>query len=122
MCGISGIYNRSKEPVSIQEIKRMNEALAHRGPDGEGYYIDGHIALGHKRLAILDPTARGNQPMSSKDGTWTIVFNGCIYNFLELKQELSTRGHEFNTQTDTEVIAESLAAYGIQAVSRYNGM
>lgn len=122
MCGLSGIYNLSREPVALQEIKRMNEALAHRGPDGEGYFIDGHIALGHKRLAILDTTSRGNQPMSSKDGNWTIVFNGCIYNFLELRQELSARGHKFHTQTDTEVIAESFAADGIQTVSRFNGM
>lgn len=122
MCGITGIYNLSGEPVSLQEIKQMNETLAHRGPDGEGYYADGHLALGHKRLAILDPTQRGNQPMTSKDGNWTIVFNGCIYNFLELKQDLKAKGHLFFTQTDTEVIVEGLAEYGVNYVSQFNGM
>lgn len=122
MCGISGIYNLAGEPVSHQEIKAMSDSLAHRGPDGDGYFIDKNIALGHRRLAILDTSSRANQPMSSKNGDWTIVFNGCIYNYLELKQELQSRGHEFVTTTDTEVITEGLAAYGMDVVKRFNGM
>ena len=122
MCGISGIFNLSGEPVSHQEIKAMNNSLSHRGPDGEGYFVDRNIAFGHRRLAILDINARANQPMTSRDGEWTIVFNGCIYNYLELKQELHSRGHEFVTTTDTEVITEGLSAYGVDIIKRFNGM
>ncbi len=122
MCGISGIYNLSGEPVAHQEISAMNNSLAHRGPDGEGYFIEGSIALGHRRLAILDTSVRANQPMTSRDGNWTIVFNGCIYNYLDLKQELRSRGHEFLTTTDTEVITEGLSAYGVEVIKRFNGM
>lgn len=122
MCGITGIFNLSGEPVSHQEINSMSDALAHRGPDGDGYFIDQCVALGHRRLAILDTSARANQPMTSKNGEWTIVFNGCIYNYVELKQELQSRGHEFVTTTDTEVITEGLAAFGIDVVKRFNGM
>ncbi len=122
MCGISGIFNFSGEPVSHQEINAMNDSLSHRGPDGAGFFVDGSIAFGHRRLAILDTSARANQPMSSKDNNWTIVFNGCIYNYLELKQELRARGHQFFTTTDTEVITEGLAAFGIDIIKRFNGM
>ncbi len=100
----------------------MSQKLAHRGPDGEGYFVDNQIALAHRRLAILDTSPKGAQPMASKDGNWVVVFNGCIYNFLELKQELRSKGHEFNSTTDTEVIAEGLAAYGPDFFKRLNGM
>jgi asparagine synthase (glutamine-hydrolysing) len=122
MCGISGIFNFSGEPVSHQEINAMNSALCHRGPDGVGSFIDGPIAFGHRRLAILDTSARANQPMTSKDGDWTIVFNGCIYNYLELKLELKAKGHQFVTSTDTEIITEGLSAYGPDIIKRFNGM
>jgi asparagine synthase (glutamine-hydrolysing) len=122
MCGIVGIFNLSGEPISRQEISGLSACLSHRGPDGEGFFIDGPIALGHKRLAILDTSARANQPMSSKDGRWVIIFNGCIYNYLELKQDLQSRGHAFVTTTDTEVISEGLSAYGPDFVKRFNGM
>lgn len=122
MCGISGIFNLSGEPVSHREIRAMNDSLAHRGPDGEGFFVEGPVAFGHRRLAILDTSARANQPMTSRDGEWTIVFNGCIYNYLELKQELRSRGHEFITTTDTEVITEGLSAYGVDVIKRFNGM
>lgn len=122
MCGIVGIFNLSGNEVSHQEIKQLNNSLDHRGPDGEGLYIDGCLGLGHKRLAILDTTSRGNQPMTSKDGHWVIIFNGCIFNYLELKQELRARGHSFVTNTDTEIIAEGLTSYGPDFVKRFNGM
>ncbi|MDA7531542.1 asparagine synthase (glutamine-hydrolyzing) [Akkermansiaceae bacterium] len=122
MCGIVGIYNKSKKPVYRRTLKNMADKMAHRGPDGEGLYLYGHVGLAHRRLAILDPSPKGNQPMSSKDGKWTIVFNGCIYNYLELKQELQSLGHEFVTGTDTEVIAEGLSAYGTKFFERFNGM
>ena len=122
MCGIVGIYNKNKKPVYRQTLKNMSDKLAHRGPDGEGLYLNAHLGLAHRRLAILDTSPKGNQPMSSKDGKWTIVFNGCIYNYLELKQELQSLGHEFITGTDTEVIAEGLSAFGTKFFERFNGM
>lgn len=122
MCGIVGVYNLNGAPFSLGRIKNMASAIAHRGPDGEGYYVKDNIALGHKRLSILDTSDRGLQPMTSKDGLWTIVFNGAIYNFLELKQELKSKGHSFNSQTDTEVIVEGLSEYGTSFFERLNGM
>ncbi len=122
MCGITGVYNLNGEPFSLNHLKKMADAIAHRGPDGEGYFVEENIALAHKRLSILDTSARGAQPMSSKDGNWVITFNGCIYNFMELKQELKSKGHEFISTTDTEVISEGLAAYGASFFERLNGM
>jgi asparagine synthase (glutamine-hydrolysing) len=122
MCGITGVYNLNGEPFSLNHLKKMADAIAHRGPDGEGYFVEENIALAHKRLSILDTSARGAQPMSSKDGNWIITFNGCIYNFMELKQELKSKGHEFISTTDTEVISEGLAAYGPSFFERLNGM
>lgn len=122
MCGITGVFNLDGSPYSLGNLKKMAQAIAHRGPDGEGFFIENNIALAHKRLAILDVSPRGAQPMSSKDGNWVISFNGCIYNFLELKQELQARGHQFVSTTDTEVISEGLAAYGTSFFQRLNGM
>lgn len=122
MCGILGIYNLNRAPISLNILKKLAEKMAHRGPDGEGYYLKDEIGLAHKRLAILDVSPRGAQPMSSKDGEWIITFNGCIYNFLELKQELLSKGHEFISTTDTEVISEGLSEYGPKFLERLNGM
>lgn len=112
MCGIAGVFNINEEAVSLEQLKKMNGSIAHRGPDGEGYYIDENIGLSHRRLAILDTSSRGAQPMSSKSGNWVIIFNGCIYNFLELKQDLLSKGHWFVTTTDTEIIVEGVDEYG----------
>lgn len=122
MCGIAGIFHLNGAAVSDNQIKRMTRALAHRGPDGEDVYVNENIALGHRRLAILDISPKGAQPMSSKNGEWVIVFNGCIYNFHELKRQLQARGHAFVSTGDTEVIAEGLAAYGPAFFERLNGM
>lgn len=122
MCGIVGIFNLKGDQVSSQEIKKMTDSISHRGPDGEGIYIDENIGLGHRRLSILDVSSRGSQPMISKDGNWIIVFNGCIYNFRELKIELQSKGHEFVSTTDTEVIVEGLAEYGHSFFERLDGM
>lgn len=122
MCGIVGVFNLNGEPFGLSALKTMAKQMAHRGPDGEGYFVDNQIALAHRRLAILDTSSRGAQPMTSKDGNWVVVFNGCIYNFLELKQELRSRGHEFVSTTDTEVIVEGLSAYGPDFLKRLNGM
>ncbi|KAA5533764.1 asparagine synthase (glutamine-hydrolyzing) [Taibaiella lutea] len=122
MCGIAGILNINRQPVSHQEIILMTNALAHRGPDGEGTYIDEYMALGHRRLAILDTSPKGAQPMASKNGEWVIIFNGCIYNYLELKLELRNKGHEFISTSDTEVLAEGISEYGMDFMHRLDGM
>jgi asparagine synthase (glutamine-hydrolysing) len=122
MCGIVGVFNLNGEPFALNNLKQMAETIAHRGPDGDGYFVDNQIGLAHKRLAILDVSPKGAQPMTSKDGNWVITFNGCIYNYLELKQELKAKGHEFVSTTDTEVIVEGLSAYGPSFFERLNGM
>ena len=122
MCGIVGVFNLNRNSVYRNLIISMTKQIAHRGPDSEGYFVKNNIGLGHKRLAILDTSNKGAQPMSSKDGLWTIVFNGCIYNFSDLKIELKTKGHTFISQTDTEVICEGLAEYGIDFFEKMNGM
>ena len=122
MCGILGTFNLNGDPFLKSNLVNMAAQLAHRGPDDEGYYLQDNIALAHKRLSILDTSPKGAQPMMSKDGKWVIVFNGCIYNFLEIKQELKARGHEFFSTSDTEVIAEGLSAYGPSIFERFNGM
>lgn len=122
MCGIAGIFNLNKEPVAKENLQRMAALLAHRGPDGEGIYIDEHLGLAHRRLAILDISDAGAQPMASGNGEWVVVFNGCIYNFKDLRQELQQQGYSFHSQTDTEVIVEGLCAYGPDFFQRFNGM
>ena len=122
MCGIVGVFNLNGEPFALNNLKQMAETIAHRGPDGDGYFVDNQIGLAHKRLAILDVSPKGAQPMTSKNGNWVITFNGCIYNYLELKQELKAKGHEFVSTTDTEVIVEGLSAYGPSFFERLNGM
>jgi asparagine synthase (glutamine-hydrolysing) len=122
MCGITGIFNFNKQPIAHQTIKAMSDSIAHRGPDGEGIFIDEYVALGHRRLAILDTSSKGAQPMASHNGDWVIVFNGCVYNFKSLKLELQSKGHEFFSTSDTEVITEGLAEYGPSFFERINGM
>jgi asparagine synthase (glutamine-hydrolysing) len=122
VCGIAGIFNISGNPTSLKTIKAMTSKIAHRGPDGEGFYVEENIALGHRRLAILDTSALGSQPMESKNGEWVVVFNGCIYNYLELKSHLKSKGHSFVSTSDTEVISEGLAAYGISFFEKFDGM
>jgi asparagine synthase (glutamine-hydrolysing) len=122
MCGIVGVFNLNGDAFALPQIKKMTDAIAHRGPDADGYFLDDNIAFGHRRLSILDTSSLGTQPMTSKDGKWTIVFNGCIYNYLELKQELKSKGYSFNSGTDTEVIVEGLSAYGPSFFTRFNGM
>jgi asparagine synthase (glutamine-hydrolysing) len=122
MCGIAGIFNLNNRPSEEGIISSMSEAIAHRGPDGDGIFIDGNVALAHRRLSILDVSEKGSQPMSSKATNWTIVFNGCIYNFKELRHELIKIGHHFISTSDTEVIAEGLEAHGIKFFERLNGM
>ena len=123
MCGIAGIHHyRLHRPVDAHLLDRMTDALAHRGPDGRGVFVDGAIGLGHRRLAILDPTERGAQPMVSSSGRTVVTFNGEIYNFRELRRDLEKRGCIFRTETDTEVILEAWEAWGEDAIDALNGM
>jgi asparagine synthase (glutamine-hydrolysing) len=100
----------------------MTDAIAHRGPDGEGFYIDSFIGLGHRRLAIIDLSPLGHQPMTTPDGQYTITYNGEVYNFQELRIELEALGYPFRSRTDTEVVLNAYAKWGPQCVERFNGM
>src|SRR5687767_6785881 len=104
MCGIVAVVNLQGEPVGYPLLKRMTDAIAHRGPDGEGHFIDREVGLGHRRLAIIDLTPAGRQPMGNEDGQVVVSYNGEIYNFQKLRGELESRGHEFHSKTDSEVI------------------
>ena len=120
MCGITAIIDYAKIEPKVEDIKSMTNLLAHRGPDGEGFYIGGGIALGHRRLAIIDTDPRSNQPMHRS--RLHLVFNGMIYNYLEIKEELSTLGATFSTTSDTEVILAAYNQWGLSAFQRFNGM
>ncbi|WP_293865716.1 asparagine synthase (glutamine-hydrolyzing) [uncultured Alsobacter sp.] len=123
MCGIAGLFHSDGQPVSPDILARMRDALAHRGPDGEGLFADGHVGLCHRRLSIIDLRSIANQPMQSSDGRWTLVFNGEIYNHLELRRELEGAGWAFRTRSDTEVLLAACALWGVrEAALRLNGM
>ena len=122
MCGIAGIFSRTTPFADCATIRSMMDVVAYRGPDGHGHLIDGRVALGHRRLAILDLSDAGHQPMHSPDGNASIVFNGEIYNYLELREELRAIGHRFVSNTDTEVILAAYSEWGTACVSRFNGM
>lgn len=122
MCGICGLWRFDGNVVSADDITAMSDRLAHRGPDGAGLHLEGSLGLGHRRLAILDLSPAGHQPMSYGDGRWWITYNGEIYNFLELQTELAARGHTFHSASDTEVILAAFAEWGAQCLLRFNGM
>jgi asparagine synthase (glutamine-hydrolysing) len=122
MCGISGVWNfATGEPVDREVLVKMNNALGLRGPDDEGYYVDGPVGLGHRRLSIID-LETGKQPIHNEDETVWIVFNGEIYNCRELGRELEQSGHRFTTTSDTEVIVHAYEQFGRECVNRLNGM
>src|SRR6185436_6723251 len=122
MCGITGVLHLDGEPVSPVTLRRMTDAVAHRGPDGEGHSIDGAVGLGHRRLAIIDLSPAGQQPMATPDGRYTISYNGEVYNFQELRVELEALGHQFKSRTDSEVVLKAWAQWGEDALTRFNGM
>ena len=122
MCGIAGLIHRDGQPVSPAVLQRMTDAVAHRGPDGEGHWIEGPVGLGHRRLAIIDLSPAGQQPMVSADHRYVLSYNGEIYNFRELKAELEALGYWFRSRTDSEVVLYALAAWGANALLRFNGM
>lgn len=122
MCGIAGVLRFDGGPVDAGLVKAMTDSLAHRGPDGEGTYISGPVGLGHRRLAIIDLSAAGRQPMSNEDESVWVIFNGEIYNFRELRRELEAHGHGFRSATDTEVVIHAYEEWGSECVHRFNGM
>ncbi len=147
MCGIAGIIELNNGSVNLQTLEAMTRVLAHRGPDGEGYVLvapGGHgkplpavgrlsdslpvvpkgyqVGFGHRRLSILDLSPLGHQPMSSQDGRCWLVYNGEIYNYVELRDELRKRGHRFRSQTDTEVLLAAYQEWGTSCLGRLNGM
>ena len=122
MCGITGFVNSNGDAVSPVILKKMTDAIAHRGPDGEGHWIEGNVGLGHRRLAIIDLSPAGHQPMISADHRWVLSYNGEIYNYRELRTELEAEGVWFRSQTDSEVVLYALAHWGTQALLKFNGM
>ena len=122
MCGISGIFNTDKKPVHASQIESMNNLINHRGPDGHGVYIDGNLGIGSTRLAIIDLREIANQPMTDTDGRYVIVYNGEIFNYVELRNELLKKGYRFNNNSDTEVILNSYKEYGEDCLHKLNGM
>ena len=120
MCGIAGIVDFASE-VDEDLLKRMTEAIKHRGPDDEGYFIDKEVGLGHRRLSIID-LKTGHQPIHNENESIWIVHNGEIYNFKELRENLEKNGHKFYTNSDTEVIVHAYEEWGENCVKRFNGM
>ena len=122
MCGITGQFNfQRNEPVEPDTIRRMTQTLVHRGPDDEGYFFDGSVGLGFRRLSIID-LAGGHQPMSDVEKTVWVILNGEIYNFKELRAELEKRGHRFRTNSDTEVVIHGYKEWGAGVLNHLNGM
>lgn len=143
VCGIVGIYHRDGAPVDVEALARMNDAIAHRGPDGEGFvFLDpaapgkarrvsrplpgervaASLALANRRLSIIDLSAHGAQPMCNEDGTIWVTYNGEVYNYVELTEELKERGHVFRSRCDTEVIVHAYEEWGEECLHRFNGM
>lgn len=122
MCGITGLLNLDGAPVSPAILQRMTDAVAHRGPDGEGQWIEGSLGFGHRRLAIIDLSPAGHQPMVSADHRYVLTYNGEVYNFRELRAELEAIGYWFRSHCDSEVVLNALAAWGKDALHRFNGM
>jgi asparagine synthase (glutamine-hydrolysing) len=122
MCGIVGVCNLRGEPVASGLVDRLAALLVHRGPDGEGVYADGPVGLGHRRLAIIDLTPAGSQPMANETGDVVLDYNGEIYNFQQLRVELESLGHRFRSRTDSEVVVHAYEQWGAGCVQRFDGM
>lgn len=121
MCGLTGVFRPDRGLVDMAVLRAMTAALAHRGPDGDGFHAEPGIGLGHRRLAIIDPTG-GEQPMFNEDGSVAIVFNGMIYNYQDLMPLLAARGHVFRTKCDTETIVHAWEEWGPDCLQHLNGM
>jgi asparagine synthase (glutamine-hydrolysing) len=122
MCGITGVFNIDGKPVSISVIKKMTDIIKHRGPDGEGFWVNSFIGFGHRRLSIIDLSPLGHQPMQNDGGSLVITYNGEVYNYPNIKMELEAKGYKFHSKTDTEVILKSYEEWGEDCVHKFNGM
>lgn len=121
MCGITGFINKNKVDADLTLLKTMNDLIAHRGPDGEGFYSHKNLALAHRRLAIIDLSSDGHQPMLFQE-KYVITFNGEIYNYIEIRNELISKGYQFKSKSDTEVILAAYDFWGEECVQQFNGM
>src|SRR5882672_121493 len=121
MCGITGVVSKASEDQSVR-AKRMTDSLKHRGPDDWGVWADSYCALGQRRLAIIDLSSAGHQPLSNSAETVWITLNGEIYNYQSLRRELERLGHNFRTKTDTEVIVVAYEQWGIECLDHLRGM
>ena len=122
MCGIAGVLRFDDRPTDPCVVQRMTNAIAHRGPDGTGVYTAGPVTLGHRRLSIIDLSAAAGQPLANEDGSIRVVYNGEIYNFQSVRDELIGRGHVFRSRTDSEIIVHAYEEWGVECVHRFNGM
>jgi asparagine synthase (glutamine-hydrolysing) len=122
MCGICGILNYDKKPVQEVTIRKMMYEIRHRGPDDNGVYIKDNIGLGFNRLSIIDLSQNGHQPMFDETGRFVIIFNGEIYNYIEIREELKTKGYKFKSNGDAEVLLYSFIEWGKDCMNRFNGM
>lgn len=122
MCGITGFINLDGQAAAPDQIQAMTDALVHRGPDGEGHWLERNVALGHRRLAIIDLSHSARQPMVSVEHRYVLSYNGEVYNYRELRKELEAMGYWFSSDSDTEVVLYALIAWGEQALLKFNGM
>lgn len=121
MCGISGVINKANHKVKEESVKKINDIISHRGPDSEGFYTFQNLGFGHRRLSILDLSVLGHQPMCYLDKYW-ITYNGEVYNYIEIREELKTAGYFFKSDSDTEVILAAYDCWGLECFSKFNGM
>jgi asparagine synthase (glutamine-hydrolysing) len=122
MCGFAGLYAPDTGELDVALVERMTRRLAPRGPDGEGVLVRNGIAMGHRRLKIIDLSEHAQQPMCDPELGLDLVFNGCIYNYQALREELKQQGYRFFSKGDSEVILKAYHAWGIDCVKRFNGM
>ncbi len=122
MCGIAGVYNTTGREPELATLRKMAGLIGHRGPDGERFYIEGGVGLAHRHLRIIDLSDAAMQPMSNSAGTLQLIFNGEIYNYIELRAELQASGHNFRTRSDTEVMLHAYERWGVDCLHRFNGM
>lgn len=122
MCGLAGLVRFNGQLVTVETLKDMGDAIAHRGPDGEGYWACGSVGLAHRRLSIIDLSDAASQPMVSSDGQSVLAYNGEVYNFRELRVELEQLGYRFRSASDTEVVLNAVTEWGVGALTRFNGM